>query len=53
MTVQRYRNLLETFCFNFLACNRIVVGFWAADAQDCATGRQESTNEAGVVALNL
>ncbi|WP_458131552.1 hypothetical protein [Pseudomonas sp. R3-41] len=53
MTVQRCRNLLETFCFNFPGCQRIVGGFCAADAQDRAMGRQESTNEAGGVALNL
>ncbi|WP_434703686.1 hypothetical protein J3P85_23095 [Pseudomonas sp. Z1-12] len=53
MTVQRCRNLLETFCFNFPACNRIDGEIRTADAQDRAMGRQESTNEAGGAALNL
>ncbi|WP_212799190.1 hypothetical protein [Pseudomonas sp. St316] len=53
MTVQRYRNLLETFCFKFPGFNQIDGKWCDADAQDCAMGRQESTNETGVVALNL
>ncbi|WP_134925603.1 hypothetical protein [Pseudomonas fluorescens] len=53
MTLQCGRNLLETFCFNFPGRKRIDGGFRATDAQDRARGRQESTNEAGIAALNL
>jgi|UPI0002F85A43 hypothetical protein len=53
MTLQCCGNLLETFCFNFPGFDRIDGKFCDTDAQDCAMGRQESTNETGVVALNL